>query len=505
MSSLRPTVRVAGPSQTSATILGLLLATVLAVMIHGYHLGADDAAIYVPAIKSVADPALYPFGAEFFMSHAHLSLFPDLVGDSARFTGLPIDIVIFAWHAACIFLLLLATWRLASVCFQSDLARWGSVGLVAALLSVPVAGTALVIMDPYLTARSLSTPATLFSIACWASDRRKQAAAWLLLTALVHVQMAIFSAAFLACLEVERRRTIGSENALTMKILAGIPFLFPLHAATGAARDALFSRTYFFIYQWAWYEWAGIAAPLGLLWWLSSREMKGTTPVFRALARAAIPFGLLFTAAGMVVGLPAWLENYTRLQPLRSLHLVYVILFVLLGGLIQEYALHCSLTRWLVLLLPLASAMWFLQHYSFPSSLHVEWPGYQADNGWNSAFLWIRGNTPKDAVFALDPNYMLSPGEDMHGFRAVAERSVLADFVKDSGAVSLFPQLADDWRSQTEAEKGWSNFKRRDFEKLAEEFPITWILTLAPAPRGLACPYTNKDVVVCRIGVGPGL
>ena len=56
-------------------ILRLLLITALAVLVHGYHLGVDDAAIYVPAIKKVADPNLYPFGDEFFMTHAHLSFF----------------------------------------------------------------------------------------------------------------------------------------------------------------------------------------------------------------------------------------------------------------------------------------------------------------------------------------------------------------------------------------------------------------------------------------------
>jgi hypothetical protein len=465
---------------------------VLAVLIHGYHLGVDDAAIYVPAIKSVADPTLYPFGSEFFMSHAHLSFFPDIVGESARLTRLPIDFVIFGWHAAGIFLLLLASWQLASVCFLKNSARWSSVLFLATLLSVPVAGTALVIMDPYLTARSLSTPATVFAIACYISNRRKQALAWLLLTALVHPQMAVFVAAFLGCLEwAQRRPAFG--------MLAGVPFLFPLHAATGAARDALFSRTYFFVYQWTWYEWAGVVAPLALLWWFSSMDPRGTTPAFRALAGATIPFGLLFTATGLVIGIPVRLENYTRLQPMRSFHLVYVVLFVLLGGLIQEYALKTSVMRWLGLFIPLAAGMWFLQQSSFPSSLHVEWPGSHSDNTWNSAFLWIRGHTPKNAVFALDPNYMLSPGEDMHGFRAVAERSVLADSVKDSGAVSLFPQLANDWRSQTQAERGWKNFKLPDFQKLAAKFPVTWILTRIPGPSGLTCPYENRDFAVCRI------
>ena len=484
---------------TVRTVLALLVLTALAVLVHGYHLGADDAAIYVPAIKNVADPSLYPFGSEFFMSHAHLSYFANIVGDSARLTRLPIDFVIFAWHAVSIFLLLLASWRLAALCFLGRSAQWGGVVLLAALLSVPVAGTALAIMDPYLTARSLSTPATMFAIACYLSNRRAEALAWLLFTALVHPHMSVFAAAFLVCLELARRPARRQENLLAFGMAAGLPFLFPLHAAQGAARDALYSRTFFFVYQWAWYEWVGVFAPLAILWWFSSRDPRGTTRVFRTLAGAAIPFGLFFTAAAMVVGMPVWLENYTRLQPMRSLHLVYVIFFVLLGGLIQEYVLKKGIARWLGLFLPLSAGMWFLQQASFPSSMHVEWPGSHPDNTWNSAFLWIRGHTPKDAVFALDPNYMLSPGEDMHGFRAVAERSVLADSVKDSGAVSLFPQLAEDWRSQTQAENGWQNFQLADFEKLATEFPITWVLTRRPGPGGLTCPYENRDLAVCRL------
>jgi hypothetical protein len=501
MSTPRPALPALPGAKTAAPrtpILRLLLITALAVLIHGYHLGADDAAIYVPAIKKLADPSLYPFGSEFFLSHAHLSFFADIVGHSARLTRLPVDFTIFAWHAAGIFLLLLASWRLAGACFRDEPARWGGVVLLAALLSVPVAGTALVIMDPYLTARSLSTPATLFAIACYVSNQRKQALAWLLFTALIHPQMSMYAAVFLGCLTLTRRLAGSRDNALAFG-LAGLPFLFPFEPAHGVAREVLYSRTYFFVFRWEWYEWIGVFAPLALLWWFSSINLKGATPALRTLARALVPFGLLFTMAGVVVGIPAWLENYTRLQPMRSFHLVYIVFYVLVGGLIQEYALRSSVWRWLGLFIPLAAGMWFLQQSSFPASPHVEWPGARSDNTWASAFLWIREHTPRDAVFALDPNYMLRPGEDMHGFRAVAERSVLADLVKDSGAVSLFPQLADDWKRQTQAASGWETFQLRDFQKLAAEYPVTWIVTRRPEPSGAACPYQNRDLAVCRI------
>jgi hypothetical protein len=486
---------------TLKTGLRLSCLTLLAVLVHGYHLGADDSEIFVPAIKRVADPGLYPFGSEFFMSHARLSLFPNLVGNSARLTHLPIDLVIFCWHVGCIFLLLLAAWQLLRVCFDSAAAHWGGVALLAGALSVPVAGTALVIMDPYLTARSLSTPLTLFAVACYVAGKRRQAVAWLIATALIHPQMAVYGVAFLGCLQLARRLrpSASMETAPALTFLAAFPFLLELEPARGAAREALLSRTYFFVSNWAWYEWVGVFAPLALAWWCSSRKVEGTMPAFRSLLRTFVPFGLLFTVAGVALACSPRLDNFTCIQPMRAFHILYVIFFAMLGGLLGEYVLRKSVLRRVALFLPLAVSMYFLQQSQFPNSAHVEWPGYGYHNAWNSAFSWIRLHTPKDAVFGLDPNYMLVRGEDQHGFRAIAERSALADAVKDSGAVSLFPQLANDWKRQVQAQSGWAHFDRGDFEHLARLYPVTWIVTQSPGPAGLACPYHDEGLSVCRI------
>ncbi len=467
------------------------------MVVHGYHLGVDDSAIYVPAIKRVADAALYPFGSEFFLAHARLSWFSNLVGGSASLAGAPIDMAIFLWHGIGIYLLLLAGWQLLGACFENQYARWSGVGLLAALLSVPVAGTALTIMDPYVTARTLSTPFTLFAVAEFVSGRARRALPWLLAAGLVHPQMAFFGAVLVGLLALERAR--AKVPAAGMAALAGLPFLFPLQPSTGAAREALLARTYFFVSHWQWYEWVGVAAPLALLWWLARARPRGTTPAFRALARTLVPFGLLFTAMGILLASTPRLENYTRLQPMRSFHLVYLVFFLLLGGLAGERVLRRKATRWIILFAPLGAGMWFLAWSMFPSSPHVEWPGLLTANPWAEAFRWIRGNTPKDAVFAMDPGYLLLPGEDMHGFRAVAERSALADRVKDSGAVSLFPQLAGEWKAEVDAQTGWDQFKRTDFERLAARYPVTWILTRRPAPVGLDCPYVNRELAVCRI------
>jgi len=483
-------------------IFRLLLLTIAAVLVQGYHLGADDSAIYIPAIKKAADPALYPFGAAFFMSHARLSLFPLLVGRTGKWSGLPMDLVILLWCVAGAFLLLLAAWKVMSCCFENQPARWAGVALLAALFTVPIAGTALVIMDPYLTARSLSTPVTLLAVACYISGKPRHAMAWLLVAAVIHPQMSVYCGVFLACLALVRRWRAGWDRSPRMALPAAWAFPFDFQRVHGAAREALLSRSYFFVSNWAWYEWVGVFAPLGLLGWLASAPLRGTKSSFRMLARTLVPFGLIFTAAGLVVASSSRLESYNRLQPMRAFQMVYVILFLLVGGVLGEYVLKRHAWRWLGVFAPLAMGMLFFQWNAFSASSHIELPGSGGNNSWTDAFLWIRGHTPKEAVFAVDPGYMAIPGEDMHGFRAMAERSVLADAVKDSGAVSLFPRLADEWRSETQAAYGWSQFDTADFRRLAREFPVTWIVVRRPGPVGMACSYENRDLAVCRIGAG---
>ena len=480
-----------------AAILALSAA---ALLLHGYHLGVDDAEIYLPAIKRAADPLLFPFAPEFFMTHAHLSLFPDLVGGFARLTHLPADAAILICHLAGIYLLLFAAWRLAGACFESAAARWGGVALLAAALSVPVAGTALAIFDPYVTARTLSAPATLFAVACFVSNRPRRALGWLLVTALLHPQMSVYGAALVGCLALERKVSAAPPQGVAFGI--SLPFLWGFGPATGAAREALLSRSYFFISKWAWYEVFGIFAPLFVLWWFTLQAPRGATPALSRLARTLVPFGLLFTAAGLVLSSVPELENFTRLQPMRSFHLIYMIFFVLLGGVLGERVLLRKPWRWAAVFVPLASGIWLLQAVSFPFSPHLEWPGWDGGNRWVAAFLWIREHTPKNAVFALDPNYMAAPEDDQHGFRAVAERSALADNLKDSGAVSLFPQLADQWKSQVVAQTGWDGFEFADFRRLARQYPVTWIVARQPNPGGLRCPYMNSELAVCRIDPG---
>src|ERR1700679_4197657 len=151
-------------------IAGLLLLSAVALLIHGYHPYAEDSEIYLPGVLKILNPSLFPANAEFFGEHAGHTLYPNLIAFSVRATHLPLGWAALLWHLTSIFLLLVASWRLGSALFEPDTlgderAQWGAVALMAALLTLPIAGTSLYILDQYLNPRNLAAFAALFALA----------------------------------------------------------------------------------------------------------------------------------------------------------------------------------------------------------------------------------------------------------------------------------------------------------------------------------------------------
>jgi hypothetical protein len=187
------------------------------------------------------------------------------------------------------------------------------------------------------------------------------------------------------------------------------------------------------------------------------------------------------------------------MQPMRFLHLVYLFMALIGGCLLGKYLLKGSVWRWAVFLVVINGSMFLTQRLEFDSSEHLELPGRTSDNPWLQAFAWIRQNTPTDAYFALDPEYLAAPEEDYHSFRALAERSQLADNIKDPAVVTQVPELGEAWKRQAEAQKGWSHFQLADFERLKAEFGVDWVLVSYPQPAGLKCRWHNDLLSVCQL------
>ena len=463
----------------------------------GYHPFSEDAEIYLPGVEKILHPELFPTGQEFFLSHAHMTLFPNLVAFSVHVTHLPMEVGLFLWHLASIFLLLLACWELSGLFFpDARRARWGGVCLLAALLTIPVAGTALYIMDQYLNPRNLAAFAGIFMVVRTLEKKFVRALLWLGFAACMHPLMWVFPFSFCVLLLVLERFEGRWKSVAGLAALLWIP-LSP--AASAAYHEAAKRHAYHYIQNWTWYELLGIVAPLALFWWFARIARNRPWPVVERVSRAFVAYGLIYLVAALVVDLPARFEALARLQPLRSLHFLYIVMFVVMGGFLAEYVLKDRAWRWLLLFAPLSLGMLMGQRALFPASAHVEWPGAAPKNPWAQAFVWIRRNTPVDAVFAIDPEYMVLAGEDEVGFRCLAERSHLADGVKDNGVVSMFPALAEEWWAQVQAQTPWKSFGAEDFLRLKNAYGVSWVVLQQPGVARLDCPYQNSAVRVCRI------
>jgi hypothetical protein len=485
-------------------MLWLLLLTAGALLVHGYHPYAEDAEIYLPGVEKILHPGLFPGTQEFFASHASLTIFPNLIAFSLRFTHLPMEAGLFLWHLASIFLLLLACWELSSLFFSSARARWGAVCLVAAVLTIPVAGTALYIMDQYLNPRNLAAFAAIFAVARTLEKKYLRAALWLAFAASVHPLMAAFAFSFCFLLVVGQRFARNAASPPVLGVATGLccvlPFRISLDPPTSPAYHAAAMRHEFhYIQLWQWYEQLGILAPVVLFWWFARIARAREWRRLELVCRALIVYDLAYFFAALVVDLPARFESLARLQPLRSLHLLYMLMFLIMGGLLGEFVLKNRVWRWLALFVPLGLGMFVAQRALFPASAHIEWPGSAPKNEWAQAFIWVRDNTPVDAVFALDPNFMQLRGEDTTGFRCLAQRSRLADASKDSGAVSMFPPLAEEWWTEVQAQTPWRSFRAEDFLRLKNKYGVSWVIVEQPGVAGLDCAYQNSAVRVCRI------
>ncbi|MGA7340369.1 MAG: hypothetical protein WBE72_09475 [Terracidiphilus sp.] len=496
------------PPASRVPLVRLGLLTLAALFIHGYHLGVEDGEIYVPAARKLLHPDLYPYAAEFFESHQRLSLFAPILAWTARLTHLSMDWTVFLWYIATLFFTLAACWMLASVCFLSPRARWCAVLVITTILTMPATNTGLLLMDPYLTARSFSTPLTLFVLVALVRRRFLAAALLTLLTAAIHPQMAAYLVFLAAVLWIAEKLPQAAHKPTSARsaFLFALPAGFELTPAPEPYREALYARDFYFLSTWTWYHWLGLLAPLAFLAWFAKGRVRATTAAFARLSFALIPFGIISILAGAAIASTHKLDMFARLQPLRCFHLITFVFMLFFAGVLGEYLAKDR--PWFIpaLCLLLAAGLFWAARATYPFSPHIEFPGRAANsNAWVGTLLWIRQNTPRDAVFAVDSRYFKEPEVDVHGFRSLSERSTLADYYKDGGVAAIFPRLAEEWKQMSDATYGLNHFSAQDFTRLAHQYPVSWAVIHGPAPAGMSCPYQQRGYAVCKIPNAPGL
>ncbi len=474
----------------------LLLLTFAALLIHGYHVGVEDQDVYLAAIKKDLDPSLYPVNSQFFTEQMKASLFVPAVAATVRVLHSE-QWALFLWHLGSTYLILLGCWKIASYCFNEQCERWAGVLLVVVLMTMPLAGTALYPVDQYLHPRAPAAGASLMAIAAVLDRKWTRAVLWTLLSVAMHPLMALFGAS-LTVFVGWPAKAVAAPKRFSAAAAAMMPLQL-LQKPSEAWKEATLARTYYFPTQWEWYEWLGLVAPVALMWWFADVARRRGLKNLEHLAWRTFLFAVFQFFVGALMTMPAATRQLASLQPMRWLHILYFLFLLIGGGLAAKYIFARKLWIGAALLVGVAGTMFYVQRDLFEYSNHIEWPGSELKNPWANAFLWARTHTPKNAVFATDPKYMDLHAEDAYGFRALSERSLLAENQKDPGAATVFPELAPQWQEQVHSQQGIENFNREQFAQLERKWGATWVVLPATAKVDLTCPYANEAAKVCKL------
>lgn len=490
--------------------------TAVAILIHGFHPYAEDGGIYLPGILKLVHPALYPTWTGFVTAQTRFSLFAPAIAGIVRLTGVSVMACVFCIYVLSIWGTLYAAWLIAWRCLKGSEAQYGAVAVLSLCMTAPAAGTSLLLVDPYVTARSISTPLGMLSIvgALDLISQFKQSGhvrmrsigltgASLVVAAIMHPLMASYAVCcvvllFCASVSSIRLRTLTlALSGLFALIFATLVHLLAPTQPQGYAAVA-HTRYYWFISAWHWYEIVGLIAPLFLL-----LAIARTSTILNESGRWLAYMGIFAGIIGLEISLifaHQSANNYfvAMLQPLRIFHMIYIVMILLTGAVLAGAFLERDPVRWTATFVVLGSLMFFVQIQTFPHSAHIELPWRSQANDWERGFDWIRNNTPHDACFALDAHYIESPGEDAQNFRAIAERSSIPDYTKDGGIAAIDATLTLEWIAGETIQANLatlSDDQRRD--RLARAH-VQWLVLPGASFTTLDCPYQNDAMKVCR-------
>jgi len=487
----------------------------LTILIQGYHPYAEDGGIYVVGIKYLLNPTIYPYSAEFVLEPTRFSLFAPAMAGLVRGLHISLPVLLLTVYIGSTWLLLYAGWQIASRCIANLGGRIGAVSLLAVWCGLPVAGTSLMIMDPYVTARSLTTPLALLAVAMAldlrSPNRHKRAFFWCLaclcIAACLHPLMAAYSFGFILLLCCEQSDYARLRRWAPLCLGISAITLAALLQITAPPDNAAYSavvltRYYWFPDDWHWYEIFGLTAPLLIVAGIDRLSAKSFRfcPVASALSRATVSIGLITMAVAFLFARAATSTHIVaRLQPLRCFQMVYLVMLLLLGGVAGKLWKRGKAPWAGAAFAVLAGGMFFVQQQPYSSSDHLDMPWRAPRNSWVQAFLWVRQNTPTDALFALDADYITIAGEDAQCFRAIAERSTLPDFSKDGGEASIMPGLTAAWTIGSKVQAGLSSQTDAERSKRLLPLGVSWMVLKAAANTNFDCPYRNDTVKVCHM------
>ncbi len=167
------------------------------------------------------------------------------------------------------------------------------------LLTLPVAGTALYLVDQNLHPRAMATAAILAAILAVLDRKWLLAGALLVLAVMLHLMMGLYGVSFCFFLAWKPARAPGWPFAFV-----SMPLSWVFKPASKAWHVAADTRAYYFLSRWEWYEWLGVFAPLAILWWFRRIGLRDRNPALARLATRLCLYGVFQLGVAIALLLP---------------------------------------------------------------------------------------------------------------------------------------------------------------------------------------------------------
>ena len=451
-------------------LLGLLFVTIAgSANAAGYRFGASDQAFYIPAIALRADPSLFPRDRVVFEPQMRLWVGDELLGTLVRTTGMTLP---------TLFAVLYALTMVGLVAGVTLLARslgcnaWTiATALVLVTLRHRIARTGANSLEGYMHPRMLAFACGLVALAFVTWKRPVAAAAWTLVSAVVHTSTALWFGAVVAVATVwpfHRNRRAPWLAAAGLAIgmvgagvaVAAMPRMDDAWLAVLADRDYLFST------DWPLYAWVGnLAYPAVLL----------------AIFRRRTTLGAIRPGeTGLVAGLVSLVALFALSLPFAELHVAFFVqlqanrVFWLLDAAVAIYLAwwlaEDLMVRWtvgrraaavaLLAVLSLSRGAFVLRETGRPLAQLAP----AADADWMEVMTWLRGRPSAWHVLA-DPAHARKYGISV---RAAASRDTVLEAGKDPAMAMYDEALAQRVAERTALLAGFDDWTAADADRIRD-------------------------------------
>lgn len=535
------------------------VASLLAILLIGYHFGTFDQVIHLPFLKKFVDPTLYPANEEFFnLRFQHYSYFWFLFVPFYRLGVL--EPTLFVVHLAATYLTFWAIWALSDTLFHDSLA---SLLAVLALIVPHIGFSGFPIFEFSLLNRTVILPFLLMAINLFLKRRFVGALALLGVTYNFHVLSTTFALCLVLFAGLFELRRIGWRTSLASLLAFGLcasPLLVwralspPVNFTPQPdwfwnVSQSMFLHLFYFIAPHPHILFVTLSGLSGLgLWLIAIRQRlsEHDGPVTRFVIAALLillvqglatytqPITVLIQAQVMRVGLLVLIFNY--------LYFAGYLAARYRSGVWRGADFGWQAAAFISGIFPVVPlAAWFIQHRlkagrlrqlltgftvvgAFAGGLVIAqiyqlWsPGihiYMRPTAWHQAQIWARDHTPKEAVFITPLHEWWFYDADWRVFSERAQVVSLADMLEIAIVpdyfqtwTKRFDELAPGARAQFRGDpfenrqitaRAYASLSDADLLRLARAYNVTYVVVEQSNPRPWPVAYENEGYIIYAV------